>query len=55
MISPPAREDNEKLGDELQKLSMHYSGKCEDYKLMEMKLGQTKSEYESHIQQLASR
>jgi len=48
------QEDNEKLGDELQKLSMHYSGKCEDYKLMEMKLGQTKSEYESHIQQLAS-
>ncbi|XP_005092338.1 golgin subfamily A member 4 isoform X2 [Aplysia californica] len=48
------QEDEEKMSEELQKLNMHYSSKCEDYKLLEMKLQQTKQDFESHINQLIS-
>ena len=34
---------------------MHYFSKCEDLKLLEVKLGQTKQDYESHINQLIMR
>lgn len=34
---------------------MHYLSKCEDYKLMEIKMEQTKQDYESHINQLITR
>lgn len=43
------------MTEELQKLNMHYTSKCEDYKLLEMKLQQIKQDYESHINQLSSR
>ncbi|CAL1542227.1 unnamed protein product [Lymnaea stagnalis] len=48
------QEEEARLSEELKKLNMHYSSKCEDYKLMEMKLQQTKQDYESHISQLIS-
>ncbi|KAH9488364.1 hypothetical protein Btru_063331 [Bulinus truncatus] len=48
------QEEEDKMREELQKLNMHYSSKCEDYKLVEMKLQQTKQDYESHISQLIS-
>ncbi|XP_059163894.1 uncharacterized protein LOC131946906 isoform X2 [Physella acuta] len=46
------QDEEERMREELQKLNMHYSSKCEDYKLVEMKLQQTKQDYESHISQL---
>nr|KAI8765757.1 golgin subfamily A member 4-like [Biomphalaria glabrata] len=48
------QEEENRMREELQKLNMHYSSKCEDYKLLEMKLQQTKQDYESHISQLIS-
>ena len=49
------REEEDRMREELQKVNMHYSSKCEDYKLMEMKLQQTKHDFESHINQLIAR
>nr|KAG5710143.1 hypothetical protein BaRGS_006662 [Batillaria attramentaria] len=42
----------EKVQEELKQVKMHYLSKCEDYKLLEVKMGQTKQDYESHINQL---
>ncbi|XP_025092199.1 COP1-interactive protein 1-like isoform X4 [Pomacea canaliculata] len=42
----------ERLKEELKQVKMHYLSKCEDYKLMEIKMEQTKQDYESHINQL---
>ncbi|CAG5129035.1 unnamed protein product, partial [Candidula unifasciata] len=48
------QEEEQRMTEELQKLNMHYTSKCEDYKLLEMKLQQIKQDYESHISQLSS-
>jgi hypothetical protein len=45
----------EKAQEELKQVKMHYLSKCEDLKLLEVKLGQTKQDYESHINQLITR
>ncbi|XP_076459730.1 uncharacterized protein LOC143292921 isoform X2 [Babylonia areolata] len=45
-------EELEKTQEELKQVKMHYMSKCEDLKLLEVKLGQTKQDYESHINQL---
>ncbi|GFO38259.1 protein outspread, partial [Plakobranchus ocellatus] len=45
-------EEEDRMREELQKVNLHYTSKCEDYKLLEMKLQQTKHDFESHINQL---
>ncbi|XP_041364638.1 golgin subfamily A member 4-like isoform X2 [Gigantopelta aegis] len=45
-------DEIEKLREELEQVNMHYSSKCEDYKILELKIHQTKEDYENHIQQL---
>ncbi|KAL4239345.1 hypothetical protein ACF0H5_000162 [Mactra antiquata] len=42
----------EKLSEELKQVKMHYESRCEDYKLLEDRLARTKSEYQTHINQL---
>ncbi|KAL8603572.1 hypothetical protein ACOMHN_022524 [Nucella lapillus] len=41
-----------KTQEELKQVKMHYLSKCEDLKLLEVRMGQTKQDYESHINQL---
>lgn len=41
-----------KTSEELTQLRMHYDSKCEDYKLMEAKIEETKASYETHIKHL---
>ncbi|XP_069124825.1 uncharacterized protein [Argopecten irradians] len=45
-------EELERVKEELKSTSMHYESKCEDYNIMEEKLNNVKTEYESHIQHL---
>ncbi|XP_060582101.1 golgin subfamily A member 4-like isoform X4 [Ruditapes philippinarum] len=45
-------EEADKLSEELRQVSMHYESKCEDYKLLEDRLARTKTEYQTHINQL---
>ncbi|XP_067672879.1 uncharacterized protein [Haliotis asinina] len=46
------QHEMEKMSEELAQVQMHYQSKCEDYKLLEVKLEQTKQEYENHYKQL---
>ena len=46
------RVELNRVRGELEKVQMHHLGKSEDVKLLEVKLGQTKHDYESHIEQL---
>ena len=48
-------EEADKLSEELRQVSMHYESKCEDYKLLEDRLARTKTEYQTHINQLVKR
>ncbi|XP_021376581.1 protein NETWORKED 1D-like isoform X3 [Mizuhopecten yessoensis] len=45
-------EELVRVKEELKTTTMHYDSKCEDYKIMEEKLNNVKTEYESHIQHL---
>ncbi|XP_033738405.1 protein MLP1-like isoform X3 [Pecten maximus] len=45
-------EELERVKEELKTITMHYDSKCEDYSIMEEKLNNVKTEYESHIQHL---
>ncbi|XP_052819557.1 centromere-associated protein E-like isoform X4 [Mya arenaria] len=44
--------ETEKLREDFKQVSMHYESKCEDYKLLEDRLSRTKSEFQTHINQL---